>query len=287
MPGLPSVFQPSPFKLYLETTTAEGSSPPLLKRTIPQELPSTGSIPALQWSLDRFQAISGHTKAHPPCCEHDAWTIVVTPRWKWPGEYAQQSPTVGAVPSDVLLCRCFYKLLCCSLGAELFPFPSREGNAAGSSCAQKRKTQHKRNRNHREQSKGSLISYGLVSCILSRLWPFLFSSVTSPDCPSTSLLPLVLALAFVCVCQPNNPCSRSEILVTAQSGRAKVQVAFRTRSQLGARCVHVQWGNPMGQARTARVAPLHTLQLPKTGISGIPPPQPQSSSHKYPSHRPT
>lgn len=72
------------------------------------------------------------------------------------------------VPSDVLPRRCFYKLLCCSLGSELFPFPSREGNAAGSSCAQKRKTQHKRNRNHREQSKGSLISYGLVDLRLER-----------------------------------------------------------------------------------------------------------------------
>lgn len=188
----------------------------------------------------------------------------------------------SSVPSDVLPCRCFYKLLCCSLGSELFPFPSREGNAAGSSCAQKRKTQHKRNRNHREQSKGSLISYGLVSCVLSRLWPFLFSSVTSPDCPTpASLLPLVLALAFVCVCQPNNPCSRSEILVTAQSGRAKVQAACKTRSRLGARCACVQRGHPMGQARTAS-----TSLLPKTGI-WVPPPQTQSSSHRYLSHRPT
>lgn len=149
--------------------------------------------------------------------------------------------------------------------AVLFPwrwtisFPSREGNTAGSSCAQKRKTQHKRNRNHREQSKGSLISYGLVSCVLSGLWPFLFSSVTPPDCPRlTSLLPLLLALAFVCVCQPNNPCSRSEILVTAQSGRAKVQVACRTRSRRGARCARVQWSGATPRARQGQPAPSHS-----------------------------
>lgn len=98
------------------------------------------------------------------------------------------------VPRGALPCRCFSKLLCCSLGHELFPFPNREGNAAGSSCVQKRNSQHKRNINHKEQSKGSLISYGLVSCILSRLWPFLLCCITSPDhssrfpsCPSSSL----------------------------------------------------------------------------------------------------
>lgn len=200
-------------------------------------------------------------------------------------EMAQQSPQWEQVPSDVLPCRCFYKLLCCSLGSELFPFPSREGNAAGSSCAQKRKTQHKRNRNHREESRAKEVWFpmDLWTCVLSGLWPFLFSSVTSPDCPPTaSLLTLVSALAFVCVCQPNNPCFRSEILVTAQSGRAKVQVACKTRSRLGARCAYVQNGHPVGQARTASTS----LQLPKTGI-WVPPPQLQSSSHRYPSHTPT
>lgn len=100
------------------------------------------------------------------------------------GKTSSAGHSGSKVPSDALPCRCFSKLLCCSLGSELFPFPNREGNAAGSYCVQKRNSQCQRNRNHKEWCKGSLISYGLVSCISSRLWPFLFSSVTSPDHPS-------------------------------------------------------------------------------------------------------
>lgn len=74
--------------------------------------------------------------------------------------------------------------------------------------------------------------------------------------PPASLLPFVLALAFVCVCQPNNPCSRSEILVTAQAGRAKVQVACKTHSRLRA--------SPRAMAWTAS----NKLQLPERQGSG-------------------
>lgn len=114
MPGLPSVFKPSPFKLYLETTTTEGSCPSHLKRTIPQELPSAGSVPALKWSLDRFQAIWRHTKAMPSllqvwCTSHKVITpILVEMAWG----ICPAVSTVGA-KFQVMYCHAGVSTSCC------------------------------------------------------------------------------------------------------------------------------------------------------------------------------
>lgn len=57
-----------------------------------------------------------------------------------------------------------------------------------------------KNRHHQEQRKGSLISYGLVPCILSRLWPFLFSSIASADRPPCFPSPPSISLGdYLCM----------------------------------------------------------------------------------------
>lgn len=115
---------------------------------------------------------------------------------------------------------------------------------------------------------------------------------TDPSCslslplltaPPASLL-LELALALICMYQPNNLPFRSGILVTAQIGKAKVQVACRTRSGLGA------WGSlcvcgasPWAMGRGGRPVP-HCSSPRDTGL--LPPLQPLIFTCTHPSLRP-
>lgn len=187
MPGLPRVFKPSPFKLYLETNTTEGICPLLLKRTIPQQLLSTGSIPALQWSLDRFQAIWRHTKVMPSllwawCTNHIVTPILVEMAWG----IRPAEPTVGA-ESQVMYCHAGVSASCCAVPLALNYFLSLAGRETQLVPPVHRREKHNTKGTKTIRSRAKEAWFPMDLCLAS--W-----ADSDPSC--SHLLPLLTAPPF-------------------------------------------------------------------------------------------
>lgn len=172
------------------------------------------------------------------------------------------------VPSDVLPCRCFYKLLCCSLGAERFPFLA--GRETQLVPPMHRREKHNTKGSETIESRAKEAWFPMDLCLASwadsdpscsHLLPLLTAPPHFPSPPSISL--------GICLCMS----AKQSLFQVRDPGystvwKSKSSSCLQDTQQACSSLCTCAVGHPTGQARTASTS----LQLPKMGIWGIPPP---------------